>query len=135
MISAPARLRLVTRSGEATILLAYDKDRQIETILAQATLESVEHGEEHGVDQRVVGSTRDDHGDEVGPAAPQAPPDALRNVRAKSLENRQFWLWGRALRRWTRGRRRMTSAVAARLRRPVSKLRKRIPRRPAVSAT
>ena len=69
-----------TQRREATILFAFEKDRQVEAVFAEAALEPIEHREEHGVDQRVVGTTRHDHRDEVGLAAPQAPPGLIGRI-------------------------------------------------------
>ena len=66
--------------GETILIAALDEHRQIEPVRAEAALEPVEHRKEYRVDQRVVGARRHDHGDEVGPAAPQAAPGLVGRI-------------------------------------------------------
>ena len=69
-----AALGQPTQGAETVVAAALQKDRKVETVLAEPALQPVQDGEEHCVDEGVVRAAGDDHGDQIGPATPQAPP-------------------------------------------------------------
>ena len=69
-----AALGQPSQGAEAVVAAALQKDRKVETVFAEPTLQPVENGEEHRVDEGVVRAAGHDHGDQIRPATPQAPP-------------------------------------------------------------
>ena len=66
--------------AEAVVAAALEKDRKVKTMLAEPALQPVEDGEEHGVDEGVVGAAGDDHGDQISSATSQAPPRLIGRI-------------------------------------------------------